>query len=80
MTTIEHHFRSFDSSIGGDAVPVLSTSIVGIKIDTQGMEPEIFMGARSILNNHSARLCAMVMEFYYPSPCILKNCRFDYIC
>jgi hypothetical protein len=53
---------------------------VGIKIDTQGMEPEIFMGARSILNNHSARLCAMVMEFYYPSPCILKNCRFDYIC
>jgi FkbM family methyltransferase len=53
VTTLDNHFRSLISS----------TSVVGIKIDTQGVEPEIFLGAQSILGNSATRPRAIVTEY-----------------
>jgi hypothetical protein len=36
------------SPSGDGTAPVFGTCVVGIKIDTQGVEPEIFLGARTV--------------------------------
>jgi hypothetical protein len=63
VTTLDHHFRSLAASRDDDAAPALAASVVGIKVDTQGAEPEIFMGAESILSDPATRPRAIVMEY-----------------
>jgi hypothetical protein len=63
VTTLDDHFRSLASSrSNGDSSPVLS--VVGMKIDTQGVEPEILMGAQSILGNPASRPRVVVIEYF----------------
>jgi hypothetical protein len=70
VTTLDNYFRSLPASSGGDAAaaaaaapPVLAASIVGMKIDTQGVEPEIFMGAQGLLADPNTRPRAIVTEY-----------------
>jgi hypothetical protein len=63
VTTLDHHLRSLAASRDDDSAPALTASIVGIKIDTQGAEPEIFMGAESILSSPATRPRVIVMEY-----------------
>jgi FkbM family methyltransferase len=53
VTTLDQHFRSLASP----------SSVVGMKVDTQGVEPEIFMGAQSLLGNPAAQPRAIAMEY-----------------
>jgi FkbM family methyltransferase len=55
VTTLDLVFRSLD--------PKLATSVVGMQVDTQGVEPEIFMGAQSILENPATRPRVIVTEY-----------------
>jgi hypothetical protein len=66
VTTLDEHFRSLAASgLAGaaDSDRVLATSVVGMQIDTQGVEPEILMGAQSILGNPSTRPRVVVVEY-----------------
>jgi hypothetical protein len=66
LTTLDRHFRSLAASQDDDAAPAPAASVVGIQIDTQGVEPEIFMGAESILSDPATRLRVIVMEYCAP--------------
>jgi FkbM family methyltransferase len=65
VTTLDDHFRSLASEAknAGAAAAAAAVVVVGMKVDTQGVEPEIFMGARSLLEDPARRPLAIVFEY-----------------